>query len=120
VIQIQPDVVDAYVNRGAILFKYSEFDRALFDYEFALRMEPNNPLLYLNKGKAELRINNSDDAIFDLKKAIEMKPDYGEAYYWLGLAELALEKRTEGCEYLSSAQSLNFGAAAEAISQNCK
>ena len=118
-ILLQPNVADLYINRGAILFKYGEFDRALFDFEFALRFEANNPLVYLNKGKAELRINNSDDAIFDFKKAIELNQEYGEAYYWLGLAELALENRTDGCSYLTTAQSLNFEGATEAISQNC-
>jgi len=117
-IELDSGLADAYANRGAIYAKYQDFDNALFDFEYALRLN-ENPLVYMNKGKIELRINNVEDAIFDLKKAVALKGDLGEAWYWMGLAEITRENKGDGCSYLQNASENGFEQADNAIAQNC-
>jgi len=45
-----------YVNRGILHMRRGHVDRAIADFDAALRVDPNQPEAYLNKGAALLRM----------------------------------------------------------------
>ena len=47
----KPDNAAAYNNRGKIYENLSEYEKAMGDYNEAIRLKPDNILAYYNRGK---------------------------------------------------------------------
>ena len=69
-IQLQPDYIDAYVNRGNARLHSGNADQALMDYNQAFQLDPANYLVYVNRGNAYLSKGDFDLAITDFSSAI--------------------------------------------------
>jgi len=74
-----------YLQRGNAYLEKEEYVSAISDYNEALKIIPNYPLVYNNRGIAFEKINRPEDAIEDFTKAIEIDPYYTEAYYNRGI-----------------------------------
>ncbi|MCS5589627.1 MAG: tetratricopeptide repeat protein [Candidatus Thioglobus sp.] len=83
-IQINPDYVDAYGNRGNALKELGRLDEAIKSYNKVIQLNPNYAEAYGNRGNALNELGQSDEAIKNYKKAIQLKPDYVDAYNNLG------------------------------------
>ena len=83
-IQINPDYVDAYGNRGNALKELGRLDEAIKSYNKVIQLNPNYAEAYGNLGNALNELGQSDEAIKNYKKAIQLKPDYVDAYNNLG------------------------------------
>lgn len=57
------------------------YERALADFEQAVRLNPNGPGVYLGIARLELARNNFDAARARLDQALTLKPDYIDALY---------------------------------------
>ena len=57
---------DAYTDKG-------DHDRALADYNEAIRLDPNNALAFCNRGRAKLNINDASGNA-DIAKAKQLDP----------------------------------------------
>ena len=79
-IELKPDLVEAYNNRGAAYSNQSKYDEAMQDFNKAIELEPDFAEAYFNLGNVYLDQNKYDEAVRDYDKAIELKPDYADAY----------------------------------------
>ncbi len=67
-------------NRGIAYYRKVEYDRAIRDYDQAIRIKPDYAFAFNNRGAAYRLKGEYDRAIRDLDRAIRLKPDYAQAY----------------------------------------
>ena len=61
-------------NRGIAYGKGGDYDRAIADFDAALRINPNHMRAYLNRGNANFARRDYDRAIADFGQAIRLEP----------------------------------------------
>ena len=71
---------EVYSNRGNAYRKLGKYDRAIKDYNEAIRIEPDYAEAYYNRGNAYSKNGEAARAIQDYNKALALKPDYVEVY----------------------------------------
>src|SRR5665811_2097243 len=64
----------AYCSRGFAFTEKGELDRAIADYNTAIRFDPKFSIAFNNRGDAFLARNNLDRAIADFTTAIKLDP----------------------------------------------
>lgn len=72
VIQINPDFVYAYFNRGNLRCAQRDYRAAILDYNEAIQRDPNFAEAYFNRGLARLSQGDANRGIADLSKAGEL------------------------------------------------
>ena len=75
-----------YNNRGSANVSKREYDRAIQDYNEAIRLSPSIADNYRERGKAYYAKRDYDHAIQDFSEAILLNPNDTSAYYNRGLA----------------------------------
>jgi Tfp pilus assembly protein PilF len=73
---------DAARNQG-------NYDQAIDDYNEAIRVEPNYPVIYNSRGLAYYKKGDYDRAIADYTRALTIDPNFADAYANRGAAYLA-------------------------------
>lgn len=81
-----PALARAYRNRAMALFSLGEKERAIRDFDQAIRFDPKDPALYLARGTALQHLDKLDRAVDDLLKAVEIDPANAAAWGNLGVA----------------------------------
>ena len=76
----------AYGHRGLAYAKKRQYDRAIQDYDQAIRLEPSHVANYTNRGIAYKNSGQLDRAIQDYDQAIRLNPNGTNAYYNRGVA----------------------------------
>ena len=79
-IELNPNNVSAYNNRGVAYDKKVEVDRAIQDFNTAIQLNPDYAAVYTNRGAVYNKKGDIDRAIADFDTAIDLKPDYAAAY----------------------------------------
>jgi tetratricopeptide (TPR) repeat protein len=74
------DMAVAYNNRGNALRDRGDLDRAVADFNAAIRLNPMSADSYINRGIAWYRSGNLDRAIADYGEAIRLDPNDAYAY----------------------------------------
>jgi tetratricopeptide (TPR) repeat protein len=75
--QTQPDLGEAYVNRGAALLGEHKFAEGLSDINKAITLGVEEPAkAYYNRAVAYEGLDDAKAAYFDYQKAIELSPDW--------------------------------------------
>ena len=72
VIELVPDFVYAYYNRGNVLATMKDYRAALDDYDRALELDPKLADAYYNRGLTHIFLGNNRQGIQDLSKAGEL------------------------------------------------
>ncbi|WP_300699842.1 tetratricopeptide repeat protein [Bacteroides sp.] len=72
VIQIAPDFVYGYYNRGNVLSMLKDYRAALIDYDKAIELNPDLAEAYYNRGLTHIFLGNNKQGISDLSKAGEL------------------------------------------------
>ena len=82
------DRAATYVNRGILMMRKKDYDKAIADYEAAIKTRPEMAEAWVNKGIALVyKTGRDEEAISALTKGIELKTSRPEvAYYSRGLA----------------------------------
>lgn len=75
---------NAHVNRGAAYHQKRDFERALADYNQAIKLGPTDDAGYSGRGSVYANLNDFERAIADYSKAIELNPSYWLNYYIRG------------------------------------
>lgn len=104
-IMLSPKTPENYVRRGGFYLEAGKYQKAINDYDTALRLIPGSfpyrnlmearlaydkvtkqAMIYINRGKAKLRLNEHEEAIKDFNNALllkaepkeELSPEAGE------------------------------------------
>ncbi len=105
-IELNPDLVEAYIKRGATRYKMGDARGALTDCNQALRINPNLSEAYYYQGRARYRLGYTQAAIEAYTQAIAREPDCAQAYYHRGLANNDLKEFVNAAEDLQKAAEL--------------
>jgi len=104
---------DDYDCRGVIWGAKGEYDKALADFDAALRLDPRLATAHVNRGVTWTLKGAYDKALADFNEAIQIDPDYARAQSHIGwlLASCpeadyrngrkAIEHATKACELTS-------------------
>ncbi|MEM1253956.1 MAG: tetratricopeptide repeat protein [Cyanobacteria bacterium P01_H01_bin.21] len=84
ILQDQPELAEAYYQRGLAHFKLGDFQAAIADYTSTLHIESDDAKVHFARGLAYFSAHQPDRAISDAKQAILLKPDYAAAYNLIG------------------------------------
>ncbi len=97
VVQKSPKKARGYLNRGSAYEAVGLLDKAVLDYDQAIKIQPDFAEAYYNRGITHFSMGFPDQAVQDYDKAIGFKPDYadaynnrGNAYYSKGFSEKAI------------------------------
>ena len=87
-IELNPNYVGAYCNRGSSYDDQGNYTQAISDFNKAIEINPKFALFYLNRGLAYGKQSNFTQAISDFTQAIEINPNLVVAYGDRGAAYL--------------------------------
>jgi Tfp pilus assembly protein PilF len=107
VIALNPNHVDAHIDRGNILIHLQQYAAALVSYDNALAIKPNYAEVYCNRGEALHRLRRYDEAIDNYKKTISLNPNYAGAYNNMGAAFGELKQYHNALENYDKAIAIN-------------
>ena len=79
-ISLQPDNVDALLDRAAMSVRLKQYGSALADFEAAAQFRPSDPWTYFDLAVGKAYNGRTEEAIADLDQAINLKPDFVLAY----------------------------------------
>ncbi|MBN2003984.1 MAG: tetratricopeptide repeat protein [Anaerolineae bacterium] len=100
-LDLTPDLVEAYSNRGLIYAQQGQYELALDDINEMLRFSPENPEYYGIRGVTYFDLGEYEKAIDDFDNALVSIRDptfyytRGNAHKYLGEYEQAIEDLTE-------------------------
>ena len=102
-----------YNNRGEVYYRKGEYDRAIADYDQALRLDPD--YASNNRGRAHFYRGRFAQAVPDLRRAVAADPENAFRVLWLYLAQARAGQggRTELGDNARHGNSLGLFAARE-------
>ena len=71
-IELAPDFVYAYYNRGNVASALKDYRAAIVDYDKAIELDPNFAEAYFNRGLTHIFLGNNKQGVADLSKAGEL------------------------------------------------
>ena len=77
---------DSFYNAAESHFKQRRYRDALYSYDRALDLKPNNDIVWLRKAYVFLAMGRFDDALVACKRASELRPGDSTTWYLMGLA----------------------------------
>jgi tetratricopeptide (TPR) repeat protein len=77
---------DAFYVAAEDHFKQRRFRDALYNYDRALDIKPNNDIVWLRKANVFLAMGRFEDALVACKRASELRPGDSTTWYLMGLA----------------------------------
>lgn len=80
-----PDNATGYGNRGEAYKDIGRYDKALEDFNNAIRVDPKYAEGYNSRGQLSAMRGNIDEALKDFLKVIELNPRFDEAYNNIGI-----------------------------------
>ena len=79
------NLATAYLNRANVHAQRTKYDRAFADYNSAIALDPQNPLIPYNRGNAYFDTKQYERAKVDFSRAILLDPRFALAYLNRGL-----------------------------------
>lgn len=74
-------ITSSYYNRGLLRAQVGDDNRAIEDFDFVLKMEPDNMMATFNRGLLRAQTGDYRGAISDYSKVIEEYPNFTAGYY---------------------------------------
>jgi tetratricopeptide (TPR) repeat protein len=85
-------MASAYTNRANAYDEKGDSQRALRDYNEAIRINPDHPFAYYNRGLFYGHHGDNEHAIADYTEAIRLKPNFGDAFKSRGAAYFSTDQ----------------------------
>jgi len=79
-IEINPNHVDAYFNRGQTYYRQRKYDLAVKDFTAAIARDPRRHDVYNSRGLAHRKLQQLDLAVEDFTRAIELNREHAFGY----------------------------------------
>ena len=95
-IELEPNLADAYIERGIIFTQNRRFDDAIADFNKALEIDANNVRAYAMRAEAKLQAESNDEALDDVNQALQIAPNDPLALRIRGNIYEALNRTDEG------------------------
>ena len=70
--ELDPKLTVTYLYRGMALHNLGKYDRAIADYDTAIKMDPGLSIAYYNLARTYARQGENEKAMADLTKAIKI------------------------------------------------
>ncbi len=105
-IRLNPNLADAYYNRGLIYLDLGKYDEGLADFDEAIRLKPEFSKSYHGKGLIYLQIGQLEKALDNFTISINMLPSYGRSYYYRSFVYNRLGNNKKALEDIKQASSL--------------
>ncbi len=102
--QSPENLARAFFNRGRAWADQANYDRAIQDFDQAIRLDPAYPDAFNNRGVAWLGKGQMQSAAADFDQAITLDPNYAIAIYNRGLAAQNLGHADEAARYFAKAR----------------
>tara|TARA_Y100001968_G_scaffold183133_1_gene167768 strand:- start:36267 stop:38207 length:1941 start_codon:yes stop_codon:yes gene_type:complete len=83
-------ISDAYYRRGLLNYKLKNNDKAIKDFNFAIRRDSTKPEYFNSRCIVKKNRNSFNSALIDCLQTIELNPNHQEAYNNLGLVKIGL------------------------------
>jgi tetratricopeptide (TPR) repeat protein len=96
-----------YTMRGRVYQTKGELDRAIADYDEAIRLDPISAKAYSSRGTAYQTKGDRDRAITDYSEAIRLNPNDSVSYHNRGLAKRAKGDSAGGEADIAKAKQLD-------------
>ena len=109
--QLDPDSALVHRALAESLAASGQPEKAIAEYEAAIRKQPNNVDLYEFLGEADQKISRNDAAAKAYQQALELNPSSVVALYGLGSMKVLAGKPEEGVPLLRKAEALHARAA---------
>ena len=84
-----------YYSSGTKKYNCGQYEEAIADYDQAILLNPENPLIYYARGAAKYELNQYEEAIADYNQAILLNPENPLIYRARGLAKYKLDRYEE-------------------------
>lgn len=111
-----------FINRGIAFASTRQFDRAISDFNAALKINPYEVLAYYNRGNVYYDLGQYGRAISDYAAAIEIEPENALIYFNRALAYERLGKQKNAVSDLRAAIAIDpeFASARARLSRLLK
>ena len=87
-----PEDAQAYKQRGCVLVKLHEYEKAILDCSEAILLNPQDLQAYYFRGMAFYHLKRYQEAISDWNEVILFNSQFAEAYYYRGQAYAVLQE----------------------------
>jgi tetratricopeptide (TPR) repeat protein len=111
VIEINPDNLNAYLQRGLAFSLTNKYEFAIKDYTRVLELNPEVLLVKTNRGSAYMKMENYELALKDFNDVLAGDPKNQEAYNNRGWCKQHLGDHEGACEDWKKSKKLGNGEA---------
>jgi tetratricopeptide (TPR) repeat protein len=108
---LAPDSWQMHRSMGEIYSQARQPERAIVEFEAALRTQPNDPDLYQDIGDEDQRLSHFDEATKAYEQALKIHPGDGPALYNLGKIQVQTGDPKQGVALLQQAVAAHARAA---------
>jgi tetratricopeptide (TPR) repeat protein len=101
-IELDPSLVDAYVNLGRIAHEGGRAAEAVRLYRLALERTPDDPVIHFNLGLAVDDAGSAATAARHYERALELAPDFADAHYNLAVLCEKLDREQDAVRHYAA------------------
>jgi len=107
---IELDNEDAvwYNFRGICNHTLNEFQDAMEDYNYALKLRPDYTFAYTNKGLLSYKLKDYETALISFNMAIENAPEDYQGYLYRAITNMKINDMKSACIDLQKASNCDF------------
>ena len=90
-LEIEPTMVQAWVNLGGVRMMRWEFKGCLEANQAAARLRDDLPIVHYNMGQAYLYLNDPENLVKCNQRVLELERDHAAAHYYAAVGYLAMD-----------------------------
>ena len=121
VLEVDPEHINAYLQRGFCHTLQKEYEPAIADFSAVIKRKPDHLWAYTSRGSAYNKLGRHDEAMADFDRVIAIDPKNEEAFNNRGWARKAKGDIAGACKDWKTSQRMGNGEARIILSNNrCK
>lgn len=105
-LEIDPDLVEAWVNLGGVLLLKWDFKGSIEANQEALKRKDDLLIAHFNIGQASLYLGDAEGVVRCGRRVVELDPNHAAGHYFLAVGLLATGKVADARATLARAEAL--------------